>query len=231
MVPARAVRCAVRRLHAAGASLAVTGPAVSPVGSRALHGTRNYKSGTACRLSRRRGSDSPPSEHPHMPPIERSVGALGPVRDYRLSDVLSGGAAESMLEVAETHGSGFVVAPTGCSREDHMVEYEHEQQARQEAAAHPVGGDGVAQLRDRCVQKAAELGEVGVRGHTVSFSPRRGRSRPACPAAFPERAASAGVKSWTSASGCAVGRCRRLTCSRPALYGDGDRRLRAAPLP
>jgi hypothetical protein len=38
-----------------GASLAVTGPAVSPVGSRALHGTRNYKSGTACRLSRRRG--------------------------------------------------------------------------------------------------------------------------------------------------------------------------------
>jgi len=34
---------------------------------RALHRTRNYKSGTAYRLSRRRGTDSPPIEQPHMP--------------------------------------------------------------------------------------------------------------------------------------------------------------------
>jgi hypothetical protein len=90
-----------------------------------------------------------------------------------------------MLEVRETHGSGFVVTPTARSREDHMVGYEHDQQARQEAAAHPVSGDGVAQLRDRCVRKAAELGEVGVRGHTVSFSPGVWEKPPGLPGGVP----------------------------------------------
>jgi len=51
------------------------------------------------------------------------------------------------------------------------VAYKHDQEARQEAAAHQVSGDGVAQLQGQCARKAAELGEGGVRGHRVSFSP------------------------------------------------------------
>ena len=53
---------------------------------------------------------------------------------------------------------------------DGVVAYEGDEQAREEAAAHLVSEDEAERLREQCARKAAELGESGVRGHTVSFS-------------------------------------------------------------
>jgi hypothetical protein len=70
-------------------------------------------------------------------------------------------------------------------REDHVVAYKHDEEARQEAAAHPVSGDRAAQLREQCARKAAGLGESGVRGHTVSFSPAAWDKPPGLPIGVP----------------------------------------------
>src|SRR5260221_14746065 len=49
--------------------------------------------------------------------------------------------------------------------------YEFDQQARQEAADHPVSEGEIARLRLQSSRKAGELGTEGVRGHTATFSP------------------------------------------------------------
>ena len=51
-----------------------------------------------------------------------------------------------------------------------FVAYRYDEQARQEAADHPVDEGDAGWLREQCTRKTAELGDGGVRGHTVSFS-------------------------------------------------------------
>ncbi|HEY4851478.1 MAG TPA: hypothetical protein VII22_11820, partial [Streptosporangiaceae bacterium] len=63
--------------------------------------------------------------------------------------------------------------------------YKHDEEARQEAAAHPVSGDRSVQLREQWARKATGLGEGGVRGHTVSFSPAAWGKPPGLPIGVP----------------------------------------------
>jgi hypothetical protein len=55
-------------------------------------------------------------------------------------------------------------------RHDGVVAYKYDEQAQQEAASHPIGESDAGRLREQCARKATELGDGGVRGHTVSFS-------------------------------------------------------------
>lgn len=66
--------------------------------------------------------------------------------------------------------------------------YEDDEQARDEASAHPVSKDEAARLsglckkkRGLCKKKLRELGDAGVRGHTVEFSVTAWHGLPALP--------------------------------------------------
>lgn len=50
------------------------------------------------------------------------------------------------------------------------VTYEWDDQARKEAAEHPISGPDADILRGECSRKAAGLGPDGVRGHSVGFT-------------------------------------------------------------
>lgn len=63
--------------------------------------------------------------------------------------------------------------------------YESDELARQEAAAHPVTDDQAGQLRLQCASKAAELGDDGVRSHTVRFSATAWDRPPGLPDSVP----------------------------------------------
>ena len=52
---------------------------------------------------------------------------------------------------------------------DGVVAYEFDEQAQQGAANFPVSEDEADRPRAQCARNAAELGEDGVHGHTVSF--------------------------------------------------------------
>jgi Putative 8-oxoguanine DNA glycosylase OGG-like protein len=65
------------------------------------------------------------------------------------------------------------------------VVYECDEQARQEAAAHTVSDDEAARLREQCTRKASDLGDDGVRGHTVSFSAMAWDEPPGLPDSVP----------------------------------------------
>jgi hypothetical protein len=52
---------------------------------------------------------------------------------------------------------------------DGVVAYEFDEQAQQGAANFPVSEDEADRLRAQCARNAAELGEDGVHGHTVSL--------------------------------------------------------------
>lgn len=66
-----------------------------------------------------------------------------------------------------------------------MVAYESDEQARQEAAAQLVSEDEVGRLHEQCRRKAAELGNDGVRGHTVNFSVTAWDEPPGLPGSVP----------------------------------------------
>ena len=68
---------------------------------------------------------------------------------------------------------------------DDVVSYESDEQAQQEAAAHPVSEEEAGRLREQCARKAAELGDDGVRGHTVSFSVTAWGEPPGLPDSVP----------------------------------------------
>jgi hypothetical protein len=59
-----------------------------------------------------------------------------------------------------------------------------EEQARQEAAAHRIGDDEAMLLRDLCMRKFRELGDAGVRGHSVEFPVAVWRGLPVIPEAI-----------------------------------------------
>lgn len=49
------------------------------------------------------------------------------------------------------------------------VAYEHDDQAQEEAARHPLSKDEADRLSDKCARKAAKPGPGGVHARTVSF--------------------------------------------------------------
>jgi hypothetical protein len=65
------------------------------------------------------------------------------------------------------------------------VAYKYDEQAWQEAAAHPIREEDVGRLGTQCARRAAELGEGGVRGHTVSFSATAWEKPPGLPDSVP----------------------------------------------
>jgi hypothetical protein len=67
------------------------------------------------------------------------------------------------------------------------VPYEDDERARQEAAAHPVSDDKAARLRDLCMRKFRELGDHGLRGHTVEFPVTAWHCLPSLPEAILDR--------------------------------------------
>jgi hypothetical protein len=68
---------------------------------------------------------------------------------------------------------------------DGDVTCEWDEQAWKEAARYPVSAPDAVMLRRRCVRKAADLGPVGVRSHTVSFPVTAWNEPPGLPDGVP----------------------------------------------
>jgi len=69
--------------------------------------------------------------------------------------------------------------------DDGGVTYEWDDQARKEAAEHPVSGADADMLRSECSRTAADLGPDGVRSHTVRFPVTAWDEPPGLPAGVP----------------------------------------------
>jgi hypothetical protein len=61
------------------------------------------------------------------------------------------------------------------------MSYEYDDEARNEAARHRISANELAELRDRCMRKFRELGDVGLRGHSVKFSVSAWHGLPSLP--------------------------------------------------
>jgi hypothetical protein len=148
--------------------------------------------------------------------------------------VTSGGITPEMMTVwtdkRKYHGvvllrARFVIVT--CQNGEML--YEHDDDARREAARHTIAGDELARLRDLCARKASDLGPEGVRGHCVGFSPTAWAADAEC---LPEAIRSRAEISRGDVAGIATEVLARVRPADGELHlGHGHDRLWPAALP
>ena len=112
-----------------------------------------------------------------------------------------------------------------------FVPYEHDERARLEAAAHPVGDDDVKKLSVLCAEQLSVFGDDGLRGHPVSFPGQRGAGCQGQRRRFWTGVGSPAATCSTWAGGCGPGTCPRWLCSLELRVGQRDERVRPGAVP
>jgi hypothetical protein len=75
-----------------------------------------------------------------------------------------------------------------CICDDGVMAYQHDEQARQEAADHPIRNAEASRLREQCGRTIDWLGDEGIRAHAVNYSIAAWEEPPGLPDSVPRAA-------------------------------------------